>query len=819
MRQFADESCADLRYTLRSARRNKGFFIAVVVTLALAIGVSTAMLSATYGVLMRPLPFPDSSRIVQLWEEHPGVPPDPGYPPLPNTTFYGWRHNLRSLERLGLFGPRDFTLTLASESLRVHGGEVSPSIFDVLRVTPQLGRFFVASDDVAGHHDFVVLSDRLWRSHFNASTDIIGQSVLVDGRPHAVVGVARPGLAFPDDEALLWTPFDDPTLIDPKTQGGVWLGEALGRMRPGATLDEVRAEGTAAARSMARPPILEVLLGKGGPVEMRVKTLVAQKTDSVRPALLVLVAGVVVVLLVGCANVANLLLARGVARDRELLLRAAIGASRGRVVRQLLTETLVYVFIGGGLGFLLAAGLLNAAASLAGASVPRLREVTVDITTAGIAAALAIAVALLAGLAPAMRNADTDVAGGLRGADGAIGEGFRGRRANVFRRVLLAAETALAVLLLVGATLVGRSFGNLINVDPGYSPQGVLTVRAFAPDQAPPERVGRFMSEMTSRLRGIGGVVSAGAGNMMPFNPSTTVAAFDIPAALGNGRDVRTRVAYYVVTPGYAEALGLRLLAGRFLRDADAAAAIQPVVVNDEFVRAYLSPARSVGLQLPPRRAGLPPMEIVGVVAAQRRAGNDQPVMPEMYAAATAVSRIGPEIDVVVKTDRDPIAVAAVIRDLTREIDSTFVIGEIAPLDRLLSNSVRQPRLAAAVLMTFAGVALIFAAVGVYGVISYSVSQRTHELAVRSALGAERRRLLGMVMGEGLVIAAVGAAAGLAAAAALTRLMSAVLFGVDALDPLSFLSAPLTLLPVVALACLIPAARAARTNPSIVLRH
>jgi hypothetical protein len=358
-----------------------------------------------------------------------------------------------------------------------------------------------------------------------------------------------------------------------------------------------------------------------------------------------------------------------------------------------------------------------------------------------------------------------------------------------------------------------------VNLDPGYSTEGVLSVRAFAPEDATPQRIGRFMAAYVERLRSHGRVVAAGAGNMMPFSESTTVAAFEIPASLGNGQDVRTRAAYYVVTPGYAEALGLRLRAGRLLNSGDADGRVQRVMVNDEFVRQYLSPDRVIGLQLPPRRQGLPPMEIVGVVAAQRKAGNDQPVMPEMYAAASPAPGIGSEIDIVVKTAGDPGELAAEIRGLAREVDPTFVVGETTPLERRLGESVRRPRLAAAVLASLAAVTLALAAVGVYGVLSYSVSQRARELAVRSALGADRGRLLRMVIGEGLAITGIGAAAGIAAAAFVTRLLAAMLFGITPLDSPSFLMVPLLLVPVVLLACLWPAAAAARTDPSRVLRQ
>jgi predicted permease len=816
-RAFMDHLVSDIRFTLASARRSKGFFSAAVLTFALGIGATTAMMSVANAVLLKPLPYPASGDLVQVWEEHPGAPPVPGYPPVANSTYYAWKTHLGSLEDLGMFGGRDYTVRLGDDSIRVHGGEVSPSIFGILRVTPQLGRFFTPADDVPGHHDFVVLSDRFWRERFAASPAVLGQTVTVDARPHVIVGVARPGLEFPDKDVLMWTPFDDPTLVDPTTQGGVWLANVLARRVPGASLRTIEEEGTTVARSIPRAPVMTELLGQGGEVVIKARTLGDLTTSAVRPALVLLVAGVVLVLLVGCANVANLLLARGVARERELLLRTAIGASRGRLVRQLLTESLVLAGAGGAGGLLLAWALLRLAA-VSATSVPRIASVGVDAPTVAIAIALTAAVALIAGLLPALRGARVDVASGLRGADGAVAGGFRGQRAHTLRRALLAGETALAVLLLVGAGLMGRSFLALMRVDPGYTASGVLGAKVFAPDAATPERIGQFMYGLMERLEADGRVQMAGAGNMMPFNDSTTVTGFDIPAHVGNGRDVRTRVVFYIVTPGYAETLGLRLKAGRLLTRADREAEIAKVVVNEEFVREYLSPDRVIGLQLPPRRAGTPPMEIVGVVAAQRKDGNDKPVLPEMYMIASAAPRIGTEVDVLVRTAGDPAALAPVLRDAVRQLDPEMVVGETATLERRLGDSVSQPRVAAAVLTGFAAAALVLAAIGVYGVLSYSVSQRTRELAVRSALGADRRRLLLMVVGEGLTVTAAGAAAGLVASALLTRLMTSVLFGVAPLDLVSFATAPLALLPVVVLACLIPAMAASRASAATALR-
>jgi predicted permease len=817
--RLLDAFVADVRYALGSARRSPGFFLTALLTFGLGIGVTAAMMSATYAVLLKPLPYADPSRIVQLWREHPGAPEVPGEPVIDNATVYAWRDRARSLDSLGLFGQRDFTVKFENETVRLHGAEVSPAIFDVLGAKPQLGRFFIPADDVPGHHDFVVLSDRLWRERFGASPAIVGQTIMVDDRQQRVVGVAKSGFAFPESGALMWTPFDDPTILDKTTQGGIWNASALGRMKAGANIAQVAAEGTTVARSLPAVPELDVLYGKGAPVEIRAKTLMAKTTERVRPAMLVLVAGVIVVLLVGCANVTNLLLARGVARERELVLRTAIGASRGRLVRQLLVESAVLAVAGGALGLLVAGGLLRAASSAASLSVPRLSGVSLDATTFWIAGALSLIVAGLAGVIPAFRGARVDLASALRGADGAAAGGFRSRQAHMWRKLLLGAEVALAVTLLVGAALLGRSFVRLINVDAGYTPAGVLSVRVFAPDDAPPERYGRFMYGVTERLRADGRVIAAGAGNMMPFNGGTTVTQFTIPASLGKGRDVQTRVAIYVVTPGYAEALSLRLRAGRLLDAGDVGSPLAKIVVNDEFVREYLAPDRVIGLVLPPRRAGLPSSEIVGVIATQRKDGNDKPVMPEMYTIASAAPRLGGnEIDLLVRTAGDPAALAETVRAAAREIDPAMVVGEVIPLDRRLEDSVSQPRFAAGLLAVFAGVALILAAIGVYGVLSYSVSQRARELAIRAALGASRGSLITMVFAEGLAIAAAGGAAGLLVSALLTRLMAALLFGVTPLDPLSFALAPGALLPVAVLACLIPAAAAAKADPAAMLR-
>jgi putative ABC transport system permease protein len=794
--------------------------VAVVATLSLALGVGagTAVLSFAYDVLLRPLPYPDSARLVQLYEEHPGAPTPPGDPELSNTTYYAWRGHLEGLESMGLYGQRDFGVAFSDETVRLHGGELSPSIFDVLRTVPEAGRFFTAADDQPGHHDVVVLSDRLWRERFEGSVAVLGHTVSIDGRPQIVVGVAPAGFAFPDDHALLWTPFEDPTLVTPAVQGGMWLGQALGRLKPGATLDAVEAEGTAAARSVRRPAVANLLFGTGGPVRVRAATLIAQTTAAVRPALVLLAAGVLLVLLVGCANVANLLLVQGLAREREFVLRSALGASRRRLVRQLLTESLLIAGTGGTLGLAVGRGLMTLATTLLPPSFPRLGGVRFDGMTFLLAATLSVIVAVVAGVVPAWRGSKVDLVTSLRGADGAIGSGFRGRHGQRLREMLLVSEIALAVLLLVGAGLLGRSFVKLLAIDPGYRASGVLSVRLFPSPTAPPAQAGRFVTELLDRVRADGRVVAAGVGNMMPFSESTTITSVTLPPALGQGKATQGKAIYYVVSPGYAEALGLRVREGRVFDAADVGSGEPRVLVNDEFVHQYLRAGSVIGFQLPSRKAGGLPSVIIGVVASQLKDGNATTPRPELYALAGPTTAFGYETDLLIRTTSDPASLGPTVRALAHEVDPQATMNDAVTLERRASDALSQPRFATTVLALFAGLALVLSAIGVYGVSSYSVSQRTRELAVRAALGATRGRLVRLVLGRGTLIAGCGTLAGLALAAGTTRVMASLLFRVTSFDSAAFGVAPLILMPVAVLACLTPALRASSVDPVRILK-
>jgi putative ABC transport system permease protein len=567
-----------------------------------------------------------------------------------------------------------------------------------------------------------------------------------------------------------------------------------------------------------------LLFGVGGPPVVHARPVIDEMTSRVRPALLVLAAGVACVLLIACANVANLFLARGVARQREVTVRAAIGASRGRLIRQLLTESAVFSAIGGGLGLALAAALVRIAPVLASKDFPRLDDIAIDGPTMAFTAAAAFATAILAGLAPAVRSARVDLIDSLRGGDGAAAGGFRGRSSTRLRDGLLVAEAAFAVLLLVGAMLLARSFVRLIRVDAGYTADHVLIAEVFLPrrgDGAHEAMSDPLVKSMVERTRAIPGATAAGAGNMMPLDRMTMLSAFPSPWIPPNGERVTARSVTYRVTPGYAESLGLRLRKGRFFTDTDLIGGLVPWLVNEEFARQYL-PADPVGFQWD-SSVGDPPVNrtnvIVGVVGNVLKNGNDAKPQSENYQLAreAAPGVFSDRFQIAVRTSGDPAALASTLRGIVLA-EAADAAVETVTLSHRVSESVDQPRFAMTVLVTFAALALALASVGLYGVLSYSVSQRKRELGVRAALGAGRGDLIRLVLRNGLAVTSIGLALGIVAAAALTRLMEGALFGVTPLDPISFLAAPLLLLPVALAACWLPAARAASIDPCDALR-
>jgi predicted permease len=783
------------------------------VSLGLGIGANTALFSVVYGVLLRPLPYPDSGRLVRLSEHHPGAAAAIPAPMLSDLTFRAWRAAPRTLEGLAAYGRGEYTDTGGTEPVRLAGAAVSPELFDLLGVRPAAGRLLLPEDATQGGLPVVVISDELWRQRFGGGRSAVGETLTLDGTPHTVVGVAPAGFWFPDREVQLWTPH----VLSEPAEGGSSMSifGAVGRLRPGVTAEQAAAEGTAAARSRTRPPAAEMLFGTGGgPVEVRVRPLAEEMTARVRPALLVLAAGVGFILLICCANVSNLQLARGVARRRELAVRAAIGAGRWRLARQMITESLLLSALGGALGLGLGAMLLKLLPALAPADFPRLDDVRLDGRALAFAALAAAAAGLASGLLPALRAARPALLPALREGAGASA----GAPARRLGGGLLVAEAALATLLLIGAGLLVHSFARLSAVDAGYDPGNVLTARVFLGGQPAPERTLAVAEALRERLAAIPGVKAAGAGSSAPFVGFTSINRFDLPGAGPDGETVTVQAVSNVVTPGYAEALSLRLLQGRLLEDGDLGSGSRAVLVNESFARSYLDAGPAVGRRF--ERLWGPedrPTEVVGVVADVLRDGLDAEPRSEMYTVPDGLYSLPGELSLVVRTAREPEALAPLVRSLVAEEDPAAVV-ETATLASRVSASLAQPRFAAAALSAFALLALALAATGLYGVLSYEVSQRRREIGVRSALGAGPGRIVRMVVRQGLGVTAVGLVLGVAGAAGLTRLLGGLLFGVEPLDAIAFAAAPLLLLAVAGGACLLPARRAAAVDPCEALR-
>ncbi len=809
----------DVRYAVRTWRRSPGFAVAALATLTLGIGATTAVFSVVYGILLRPLPYPSADRLVRVWEEHPGGNAALGNRWISNRTYFAWTEHPRTIDVLGGYASYETTVRMGDDDVRLTGSEVAPTLMAALGARPIAGRLFTPQEAEEGSNQVLLLSEDLWRSRFAGDAGIVGRSLTVDGEPHVIVGVLSSGFAFPDRRTRYWSPHVvERVSTDPARRERTRALSAIARLAPGVTPAQVEAEGTAAARSVPITSATRILFGTGGPPVVHARPLAADVSQDVRPALLVFAAAVGCVLLIACVNVTNLCLARGVARQRELTFRAALGAGRARLVRQLLTESLMLSVAGGVWGVATAVALVRLTTVLAPTRFPRLEGVRVDASVLMFAAFVSVLTAIVSGLIPSFRGSRFGLAAALRGGDGATAGGFRGRAGTRARDLLLAAEAAFTVVLLVGALLLARSFDRLTRIDAGYTADHVLTIRVLMPPGAKEDRSDRFIDTLLARVRAMPGVVAAGAATMMPMQSGTAIVPFRLP---DTGRPVDSRTVTYVVTPGYAEALRLRVRDGRMLREQDASSGVRAMVVNDEFVRRFAIGTPAVGHRLVdvlPSDSGVT-TEIVGVVAPVLKDGNDRQPQPEAYIAHGAPGRhIQGAINVIVRASGEASGLAAAVRSEIRATDSSVGIERIESLVDLVSASMAQPRFAAAVVVAFAAVALALAAVGLYGMLAYTVSQRRRELGVRAALGASRSRLVRMVLGQGLGVTAVGVAIGLAGASGLTRLMQSQLFGVTPLDLPSFAIAGGALIVVALVACVVPAGRAAAIAPAEALR-
>ena len=807
-----EEFGRDLRQAVRVIRRAPGLSATVAVTLALGIGATTTMFAVVYGVLLRPLPYPASDRLVRVWEQHRGATTiQPGMQWLSNVSYHAWREGGRTIEAIGTFSTGTRTVHF-EQSVRIGSSTLSPSAFDVLRVTPMLGRFFV-EDDARGATPVVVLSARLWRERFGGEASAIGQRLVIDDRPHVIIGIAPPGFTFPDREVRLWTPEFVPLPAPAAAQPLVVGASVIARLANDATPAQAAAEGTAIARSQARPPAMEVLWGKGGPVDVQVRPLTEDMAANVQPAFLLALAAVGCLLLLACANVANLLLARGVSRERELAVRTALGAARGRVVRQLLTESVVMSAVAGALGVALAFAAIQALPAVVPRRFPRLDDIRVDWVMLTVAMTLAVLAGVLSGLAPALRGARRDLVPSLREGAGASAGAHSGR----LRKVFLAAEAALAVLLLVVSLLVARSLGALLNVDAGYDADNVVTARVYLAARRPDQlETDPFVAALLERIRSLPGVIAAGAGGMAPLGQINVAKQLTVPVPGRAPRVARSRV--YVVTPGYAEALRLRLRAGRFFNDSDLASGVQAMLVNEDFVRTFLHDVEPIGFETDGILSLNTRAQVVGVVDDVLKEGLDALPQPEVYIVPAHRYVLSGEVHLLVRTARDPALIAGALRSVVGALRSDVAIDNVTTLRAETLESVGKERLVTATLAGLAVMAVLLAAIGLYSVLSQVVSARQRELGVRTALGASRSRIVRLVIADGMRATGLGLVIGLASAAGVTRLMRSMLFGIQPLDPLSFMVAAVVLAAVALVACALPARRATRVDPLVALR-
>jgi putative ABC transport system permease protein len=796
-------------------------------SLAVGIGATTAVFSTVYGVLLSPLPYPAADRLVRLSEGYEGAVPLRGRARLGSVTYHAWKdgrpRTVAAIE--GYTQGGDALLEIAGTRALTPITSVTPGLLDLVGASVAEGRLFTDNDAAEGAEPVVVLSDRLWRERFGADAAIVGGTLVLSGQPRRIIGVTDPGFAFPDGETRIWSILDVPRPTGPPQNPRFTTFLALARLMPGATPDQASAEGTAIARDIdPKPLVARLTFGDGGSAFVRATPMLEEMTSPVQAALTIVAAGIACVFLIVCVNLSNLLLSRGAARYRELAVRAALGASRPALARQLLAETLVLSLAGGAGGVILAFWLVRTLPLLAPADFPRIENVQLDVRALGVAVLLSLLTGLLSALAPIAALTRANLARAFRGdgTSGTVAPAARGRT----RSVLLASESAFAVVLLVAAVLLGRSFEKLIQVDAGYTRDGVVVADVLRPDttQESAQRFAPLMRAALDRVRALPGVVAAGIASMTPLDENNQLAAFPVPgtvtaAQLTNPAGPAPNTAFarlYLLTPGSEPALGLRLRAGRFFTESDAAGDDARWIVNEEFARLYL-PADPVGRRFPWRRGNQDvQLEIVGVVGNVLKDGNTGMPSPEVYRILRSTDPFF-NYQIVTRTNAGTNAIVSGVRNAVLQAapDATVIV---APLSQRFSESVAQPRLAAAVFGALAILASSLTAIGLFAALSYSLSLRRREFGVRAAVGATRVDLVRMAVRQGITPTVIGILIGVAASAGVTRFMQGVLFGITPLDAFSFVAAPSLLVPVALAACLLPAFRAARVDPVITLR-
>jgi putative ABC transport system permease protein len=799
----------DTRYGARMLRKSPGLTGVAVLSLALGIGAISTIFSFVNGIMLRPLPYQDPQRLVLLDENSVKQGVASMAVSFPN--FVDWRAQNHSFEDIACYQADGFIIGSGAGGVEpelIKAGFVTQGLFEILGVAPILGRTFTADEDQPDHDQVVILSYGLWQRRFGSNPDVIGQTVLLNNRSRTVIGVMPKGFQFPE-VAEAWGPLALNTKIWTRNDHGL---SAIARLKPGVTLDQAQAEMiTIAAGIEQQNPITNEGLS------VSLTSLRAGLVGDYKEALLILLGVVGFVLLIACVNVANLLLARATARQKEIAIRAALGANRKRIFRQLLTESLLLGLIGGAIGLVLALWGMDLLLAAIPIDIPFWMKFDLDGRVLGFTAACSLLTGFLFGTAPALEASNPDLNETLK-EGGRSGAGSGRQR---LRSLLVVGEIALSLVLLVGAGLMMRSFISLQNVNAGIKPQGVLTTYIALPGAKyrPAEKRMAFFNQLLERVRAIPSVQSAGTNSGLPlagnnWGRSLTVEGFPV-LSVGEAPIIN----HCVISQDYFNAMGIALLKGRDFNERDAREAAKVTIIDERLAREYWPDGDPIGkrIRFGPPEDNEPWHTIVGVVGDVRHQRLDASTRKSVYLPFAQMPMAGSSL--AIRTSGRAESLIAAVRAQLREIDSDLPLTQVMPMTEVVARSVWQPRLYTALFGVFAAVALILATVGIYGVVSYAVTQRTREIGLRMALGAQRQDVLRLVVGQGVMLASIGVGTGLAAALALTRLMSSLLFGVTTTDPLTFAAVSVLLAGVALGACFVPAFRAAKVDPMVALRY
>jgi putative ABC transport system permease protein len=804
----------DIKYGFRRLLNNPGFTIVAVLTLGLGAGANIVMFSVANAVLLRPLPYPQSERLYQVNRQQPiGAPPI-----TTGTKFLFWHDNNRSFESMAAYDIHGsgFTLTGTGEAERVQSIRVSPDFFRTLGTPPALGHDFTESDALTGSESVCIISQGLWHRRFGADESMIGNSIRLSGQAYTVVGIAPRGFTF-SPEADLWTPLR--LVASANDQSNLYL--VLGRLKGSVSAEQASTDMTAVAdRLRATYPNL---MGANEGIGLR--SFHEYLVGTIRPTMMILLGAVALVLLVTCGNLANLLLARGSARRQEVALRAALGAKGSRIVRQLLTENMLLAFTGVLLGLAVTPLCLRMVCALSPVTLNPLQRITIDNNVLLFSIGIAVVTALLFGLFPAIQAARINLQGVLRNG---TSRGATGARRGRLQSLLVVGQMALSVILVISATLLMTSFLRLANVDPGFKPAGVLTMEVSLPNQKyqTTQDTAQFLGEVNRRLKALPGVQAAAVALTLPFRPAPD-APFEIQGREGQSADKGGQADFRPITADYFKVMQVPFLEGRNFQGTEDAQHTRVVIINEALRRRYFPDSSPLGEYITIiGMSNEPPKQIIGVVNNIREGGLDADLKPAVFIPyaqmpdplTAMLNQVLPKIWLV-RTQVSPLSLQTAIRREVGLVDPEVAVSAFQTLEQVVGNSIKQERFNMVLAGAFAGLAMLLAAIGLYGVLSFSVAQRTREMGVRMALGAARKEILWLVLRQGMMLALTGLVVGIVATFGVTRFLSSMLFGITPNDPATFLMISVLLTLVAALACVVPVRRAAKIDPMEALRY